>query len=72
MSRRTEGPLRVVVVDDHQMVLDGLRAMLHGYSDQVEIAGEATEPELAIKLVIEHEPHIALLDVRLRGSSGLD
>lgn len=72
MSRRTEGPLRVVVVDDHQMVLDGLRAMLEGYSEQVEIIGEATEPDLAIKLVVEHEPDIALLDVRLRGSSGLD
>ncbi len=72
MSRRTEGPLRVVVVDDHQMVLDGLRAMIDAYSDQVDIIGEATEPDLAIKLVVEHEPDIALLDVRLRGSSGLD
>ncbi|MGH3786492.1 MAG: response regulator [Pseudonocardiaceae bacterium] len=72
MMRRTQRPLRVVVVDDHQMVLDGLRAMLAAYSDQVEIVGEATEPELAIKIITEQDPDITLLDVRLRGSSGLD
>ncbi|MGQ0777231.1 MAG: response regulator [Pseudonocardiales bacterium] len=72
MSGSTDGPLRVVVVDDHQMVLDGLRAMLDAYTDQVSIIAEATEPELAIKLIVEHQPDIALLDVRLRGSSGLD
>src|SRR5918911_926834 len=72
MSRATGRPLRVVVVDDHQMVLDGLRAMLAAYSGQVEIVGEATEPELAIKVITGQEPDITLLDVRLRGSSGLD
>ncbi|MBV9159952.1 MAG: response regulator transcription factor [Pseudonocardiales bacterium] len=72
MSRPIRGPLRVVVVDDHQMVLDGLRAMLAAYSDEVEIVGEATEPELAIKIITGQEPDITLLDVRLRGSSGLD
>jgi DNA-binding NarL/FixJ family response regulator len=72
MNRQLERPLRVVVVDDHQMVLDGLRAMLDAYSDRVSIVGEATEPDLAMKLITEHEPDIVLLDVRLRGSSGLD
>ncbi|MBV9143755.1 MAG: response regulator transcription factor [Pseudonocardiales bacterium] len=76
MHRPTQGPprvpLRVAIVDDHQMVLDGLRAMLAAYSDQVEIVGEATEPELAIKIITGQEPDITLLDIRLRGSSGLD
>jgi len=72
MHHPTQGPLRVVVVDDHQMVLDGLRAMLAAYADQVEIVGEATEPELAMKIITEQEPDITVLDVRLRGSSGLD
>ncbi len=68
----TRPPLRVVVVDDHQMVLDGLRAMLQPYSDRVRIVGEATEPEHAMRLVAEHEPDMVLLDIRLRGVSGLD
>lgn len=65
-------PLRVVTVDDHQMVLDGLRAMLDVYQDQVEIVGEATEPDEAVSLVVQRDPDILLLDIRLRGSSGLD
>ncbi len=65
-------PLRVVVVDDHQMVLDGLRAMLTSYADHVEIVGEATEPDLALKVIVRQQPDITLLDVRLRGASGLD
>jgi DNA-binding NarL/FixJ family response regulator len=72
MSRATGGPLRIVIVDDHQMVLDGLRAMLAGYSNQVQILAEATEPDLALKAITLQEPDITLLDVRLRGSSGLD
>ncbi|MBV9652622.1 MAG: response regulator transcription factor [Pseudonocardiales bacterium] len=72
MSRATGSPLRVVIVDDHQMVLDGLRAMLASYSDQVQILAEATEPDLALKAITLQEPDITLLDVRLRGSSGLD
>jgi DNA-binding NarL/FixJ family response regulator len=71
-QRQLGGPLRVVVVDDHQMVLDGLRAMLAPYCAQVEIVGEATEPDVALKLITGLEPDITVLDVRLRGSSGLD
>lgn len=65
-------PLRVMVVDDHQMVLDGLRAMLAPYASQLQIVAEATEPEQAIAGVVEHEPDLVLLDIRLRGASGLD
>jgi DNA-binding NarL/FixJ family response regulator len=65
-------PPRLVIVDDHQIVLDGLRAMLSGYASSVQIVGEACEPEDAIALVTDVEPDIVLLDVRLRSNSGLD
>jgi DNA-binding NarL/FixJ family response regulator len=65
-------PPRLVIVDDHQIVLDGLRAMLSGYASSVQIVGEACEPEEAIALVTDVEPDIVLLDVRLRNDSGLD
>jgi DNA-binding NarL/FixJ family response regulator len=64
--------LRLVVVDDHQIVLDGLRAMLHAYGDRVQIVGEARNAEEARRLVSETEPDAVLLDVRLKGDSGLD
>jgi DNA-binding NarL/FixJ family response regulator len=65
-------PPRLLIVDDHQMVLDGLRAMLSAYQGSVQIVGEACEPEDAIALVAELEPDIVLLDIRLNGNSGLD
>lgn len=65
-------PMRLVIVDDHQMVLDGLKAMLRPYAAQVEVAGEASDPGEAVSLVARLEPDAVLLDVRLRGASGLD
>ena len=65
-------PARLVIIDDHQMVLDGLQAMLRPYSAQVEIVGESSDARQAVRLVAELEPDAVLLDVRLRGTSGLD
>src|SRR5262249_4781400 len=65
-------PLRLVIVDDHQMVLDGLKAMLRPYAGQVEVAGEASDPGDAVGLVARLAPDAVLLDVRLRRASGLD
>jgi DNA-binding NarL/FixJ family response regulator len=65
-------PITVVIVDDHQMVLDGLRAMLAPYQDQLRIVGEAGEPAAALALATELKPDAVLLDVRLRDASGLD
>jgi DNA-binding NarL/FixJ family response regulator len=72
MNRVTAGPITVVIIDDHQMVLDGLKAMLQPYQDQVRIIGESSDPAAALRLVTELRPDAVLLDVRLRGVSGLD
>lgn len=65
-------PIRVVIVDDHQMVLDGLKAMLRAYKDRVEVVGEASDAKQALDLVTTTTPEAVLLDVRLKGASGLD
>ncbi len=65
-------PLRLVIVDDHQMVLDGLKAMLRPYRGQVDIVGESSEAPEVVQLVAAEKPDVVLLDVRLRGTSGLD
>jgi DNA-binding NarL/FixJ family response regulator len=65
-------PLRLVIIDDHQMVLDGLTAMLRPYREQVEIVGESSDSREAAQVVAEQKPDAVLLDVRLRGTSGLD
>lgn len=72
MQGNHAGPLRLVIIDDHQMVIDGLKAMLQGYRDQAAIVGECSEPRQAVQLVTELKPDAVLLDIRLRGASGLD
>jgi len=60
------------LVDDHQVVLEGLASMLASQADRVTIVGATTEPTKAVDLAGEVGPDIVLLDVRLRGASGLD
>jgi DNA-binding NarL/FixJ family response regulator len=72
MSLPDPPPLRVVIIDDHQMVLDGLKAMLQPYAGQVQVVGEGSEPADALRVIEQTKPDLVLLDIRLRGSSGLD
>ena len=65
-------PVRLLLVDDHQVVLEGLASMLASQSDRVTIAASTTDPDEALRLAAERQPDVVLLDVRLRGASGLD
>lgn len=65
-------PLRVVLVDDHEMVLHGLGAMLGHFPEEVSVVGQATTAETAFRLVGELRPDVVLCDVRVGEGSGLD
>ena len=65
-------PVRVVMVDDHEMVLEGLKAMLARFAGRVRVVGQAASAEEAQPMVAALSPDVVLCDVRLRGSSGLD
>jgi DNA-binding NarL/FixJ family response regulator len=65
-------PVRILVVDDHQVVLEGLTSMLASQHARVSIVGVTTDPAEAVALVGALQPDVVLLDVRLRGASGLD
>ncbi|PZS34492.1 MAG: DNA-binding response regulator [Pseudonocardiales bacterium] len=64
--------MRVLLVDDHEMVLQGLQAMLSRFADKVEVIGTATEAAEAVAAVSADHPDVVLCDVRLRQGSGLD
>jgi len=64
--------VRLLLVDDHQVVLEGLRSMLASQSGRVEVVGAATNGPDALELAAELRPDVVLLDVRLKGASGLD
>lgn len=65
-------PIGLLIVDDHQMVIDGLRAMLAHHSARVVVVAATSSPDEALALVDTDPPDIVIVDVRLRGSSGLD
>ena len=65
-------PVRLVLVDDHEMVIEGLKAMLMTFDDRVRVVGQAIGAEQAIDVVQDLQPDIVLCDVRMQGSSGLD
>lgn len=68
----SRAPLRLVLVDDHEMVIEGLKAMLAAFGDRVQVVGQAVGTDRALDIVDELDPDIVLCDVRMQGSSGLD
>ena len=63
--------IRVLVVDDHELVRIGLRQILGDYQN-IEIVAEAGDGETAIRLNREIKPDIVLLDIHLPGLSGFE
>ena len=66
------GPIRVVLVDDHQMILDGLRSMLAPHTDRLVLVLATTDVHEALRHVGEDPPDVALVDVRMKAMFGLD
>ncbi len=62
--------IRMIVVDDHEVVRCGIRTMLDG--EDIKIVAEATSGEAAIKAANKHDVDIVLLDIRMPGGDGLN
>lgn len=60
----TDGSLRVLVVDDQQLVREGLTALLE-LTDGVEVVGSAGDGARALDLVAEHRPDVVLMDLKM-------
>ncbi|HEV2087727.1 MAG TPA: response regulator transcription factor [Cryptosporangiaceae bacterium] len=65
------GRLRLLLVDDHELVRAGLRTFLELQAD-MEVVGEAATAEQALALVGSTAPDIVLMDLMLPGMSGVD
>jgi DNA-binding NarL/FixJ family response regulator len=63
--------IRVLVVDDHPVVREGLMAVLEDTKD-VQVVGEAGSAEEALPLVERIRPDVVLLDLELPGMNGVD
>ncbi len=63
--------IRLVIIDDHEMVREGLKAILVTEPD-FSIVGDAANAEEALELIEHLRPDVVLLDVRLPGVSGIE
>jgi len=63
--------IKVLLVDDHELVRTGIRRLLDDFSD-IEVIAEAESGEVAISLVREHRPEVVLMDVNMPGIGGLE
>ena len=63
--------LRILLVDDHEVVRLGLKALL-GRHPRFEVVGEAGTADEALAKARVHKPDVVVMDVRLPGKSGID
>ena len=63
--------IRVFLVDDHEVVRAGLRALFEA-EDDIEVVGEAATADEAVRRIPPISPDVALLDVRLPDGSGVE
>jgi two-component system response regulator DevR len=63
--------LRILLVDDHEIVRLGLKALLSRYP-HFEVVAEARDAQEAIDMLLRHEPDIVVMDIRLPGKNGIE
>ena len=63
--------IKILIVDDHTVLRDGIRALL-SLHDDIEIVGEAAEGKEAIEKVRELSPDVVIMDIAMPGMDGLE
>jgi DNA-binding NarL/FixJ family response regulator len=66
-----DGSLRVVVIDDHEVLRAGTKQVLET-TDDIVVVGEADSFDTALAVIEQHRPDIALVDIQLGGRNGID
>lgn len=71
MSDQRDKPIRILIVDDHPVVVAGLASMLNTQPG-IEVVGSASGGEEALELLRSTPADVVLLDLRMPGMSGID
>lgn len=69
--KTNEIPIRVMTVDDHEIMRDGIRFMLLA-SDDLELVGEARRGQEAVEKCRELKPNVVLVDMKMPGMDGVE
>jgi DNA-binding NarL/FixJ family response regulator len=67
----TRPPLRLILVDDHEVVRRGMAAILEGHAG-LEIVGEAPDGRRAVALALETKPDVVVMDVGMKELNGFE
>jgi DNA-binding NarL/FixJ family response regulator len=70
-AKAPDGALRVVVVDDHEVLRAGTRQVLET-TDDIVVVGEADTWDAALAVIDRQRPDVALVDIQLSGRNGID
>lgn len=70
-GREGEGPFRVLLVDDHKLLRDGLRELLRA-DDTLEVIGEAENGLTGIESAMRLRPDVVLMDITMPEMNGID
>jgi len=63
--------IKILLVDDHQILREGIRAILKGYED-LQVVGEAADGRAAIHLVNDLNPDVVIMDISMPDMNGID
>ncbi|MES4786726.1 MAG: hypothetical protein C4294_13900, partial [Nitrospiraceae bacterium] len=68
---RTGSKIRVLLVDDHQIIREGLRSILDGQAD-LEVVAEASDGQMAVDVARQINPDIVIMDVNMPRMNGVE
>lgn len=71
MMAKLLSPARILIVDDHSMVREGLRLRISAFPD-LQVCGEATSEDEAMLLVEQTSPHLIIVDISLKSGHGIE
>lgn len=65
-------PARILIVDDHEVVREGVKTLINGARPQWDICGEASDGEQAIQAIQVLQPDVVVLDITMPKMSGFE
>jgi DNA-binding NarL/FixJ family response regulator len=64
--------IRILLVDDHPSYVEGLRMLLEGGTEDLEVVGTATDSNSALEMVGAQLPDLVLMDIKMPGGDGIE